>query len=295
MRKALLVLLSFLTFGVSAQADDPAYEINSYEARFVLLENSSDVLVTLDLTYHILDGVKSDGFKYVGSLEPVDAEATDGDGKALSIEILHHRENQVHWSFDPTGPGLKRVIVRFRLKNALTGNRDSGNTLNVPWAGVFKVPVHNAVYMVVLPPGMTPTRIEAPNFEQSEDGGRIRLRWAQDSLSTTAFSVQLTPGTVDAPIVDTPSSFPWVPITLIGLFVAFIVFVVTQAGKATGTGGTKETSGGGCGGGGVGEFPSLSRSPGRGRSSPRGPGAGSRGRWSRSRLRLRHTGRPAWT
>jgi hypothetical protein len=263
MRLIRLAWLSAVFCAVAAAAD---YEISDYTATFTLIQGSPDVRVELDITYHILAGTKADGFKYVGDFEPFGLQGTDGRGNSIPVGIKRLRENQVYWIFPEAGPGYQRVVVTFGLRSALEGKRSSGNTLDMPWVGVFRVPVRRAVYKVVFPPGLTLQVSGARGFSRFTAGGSQVLSYEQEPLTAQTLDLSFTPGIADGVSHWARSNASltfWIPLLALSSgLVAMIVVVIkkrregytwgdifTSSGQGGASGGW---AGGGCGGGGCG-------------------------------------------
>jgi hypothetical protein len=169
-------LVWLLAAGLAQAAVPQACEISNYVARFELSEGSASADVTLDITYHVLSGEKSEGFKYVGDYEPANVRVVDETGASIAWSVQSRREYQISWTFPPVGSGYKRAIVRFRLPGVLKGSREEGNEIDAEWAGVFKMPVRRAVYEVVFPPGVSP-KVKAPKFSRTRAGSQEVLSW----------------------------------------------------------------------------------------------------------------------
>ncbi|MGC9971502.1 MAG: hypothetical protein ABSE56_13035 [Bryobacteraceae bacterium] len=244
MRRVLLVLPAFcLTFPCHAQD----YEISRYFASFRLIPGSADVDVQLDITYDILAGQKSDGFKYTGDYEPVNARGTDDRGGSIPVVVEHRREYMVYWTFPPVGLAQKGVSIQFRLRDVLSGTRSGGNLLSADWVGVFKIPVRRAVYEVVFPPGIVPPVPEG--FSRSQVGGCEVFTLIQKPLTQRKLSLRFTPGLVDAARNRHPDPEWFLVFVIFGVIVALVLGLQLAASTRGESGGL---SGGGCGGGGCG-------------------------------------------
>lgn len=227
-------------------------EVASYIARFELSEGSASADVTLDITYHVLSGEKSEGFKYVGDYEPANVRVMDEKGTPIPSGVHSRREYQIWWKFPPVGPGRKRVIVQFRLPGVLEGTRTEGNRVEADWAGVFGIPVRRAVYEVVFPPGVSPA-VKDAKFRRTRAGSQEVWSWEQAPLERERLSVRFTPGFTD--VVEEPMSGGSLlaPLGALGLAVVLIGFVIKYSGRGTGGGSADGgCGGGGCGGGGCG-------------------------------------------
>jgi hypothetical protein len=181
----------------SAETDD--YSIDDYELTVESQAGSSTVLVTMDITYRIRSGRKSTGFKYIGNYEAEGLSGTDGEGKPIRTSIEHQRETRINWSFTPAGPGTKRIILTFKVPNALTnGSRDS-NEFNAEWAGVFKVPVKQAIYRFVFPDNTHRNVVCTPaDYTARERNNRRSIEMTQVPFKNATFEMTFWPRIVDA-------------------------------------------------------------------------------------------------
>ena len=238
------------------------YDIERYIATLELHEGSADADVALDITYDIFDGEKSDGFKYVGTYEPVNLRGVDDEGRPMAVSLRRYRENQVYWSFPPVHSGRKSVMIQFTLRDVLRGTKES-NVLSAPWIGVFKVPVREAEYHVVFPSRMTPTiQSMTPAHAQSTVlDGKAALVVAQSPLTQPALSIRFAPGLVAnssktaSEVMNSASNAwnDWWPfLALFGIGGLLIWGIVNSAKYRSGSGSGAGWWGGGCGGGGCG-------------------------------------------
>jgi hypothetical protein len=181
----------------SAETDD--YSIDNYELTVESQAASSTVLVTMDITYRIRSGRKSTGFKYIGNYEVEELSGTDADGKAIKTSIEHQRETRINWSFAPAGPGTKRIILTFKVPNAVTnGSRDS-NRFEAEWAGVFKVPVRQSVYRFVFPDNVHRNVVCTPaDYTARERNNRRSIEMTQAPFKNATFEMTFWPRIVDA-------------------------------------------------------------------------------------------------
>ena len=140
-----LCLLILLT-GCAKSYD---YAISEYRAEFRLKSGTGDVRVKLNIRYKVGTTEKSDGFKFVGTNGIKDVKCSDESGP-IDSSIVPMRENTIEWRFAPVANGTKNVSVEFTVIGLLK-NDGEVHVLKVPWAGVFRVPVSNAIYEIVLP------------------------------------------------------------------------------------------------------------------------------------------------
>lgn len=191
-----LALACFVVLcGVGCAQQEPRYEVANYVGTLTLKEGSPDIDVELDITYDVFEGVKSDGFKYVGTYEPSHLKGFDDAGKSVRVVLRRHRENQVYWVFPAVRSGKKRVVIQFTLQDVIAGTKTE-NVLSAPWIGIFKVPVRRAEHKIVFPSGVNP-EIQATTpsgFERTVIDGRVVLRLIQEPLTERAISVRFALG-----------------------------------------------------------------------------------------------------
>ena len=195
-RRYWVVLACFVVLCEAGCAQqEPRYEVANYIGTLTLKEGSPDIDVELDVTYDVFEGVKSDGFKYVGTYEPSHLKGFDDAAKSVRVVLRRHRENQVYWVFPGVRSGKKRVVIQFTLHDVLTGTK-AENLLSAPWIGIFKVSVRHAEYKIVFPGGVNPEiQSTTPNgFERTVVDGKIVLRLIQEPLTERAVSVRFAPG-----------------------------------------------------------------------------------------------------
>lgn len=265
MTRPLLLILCGLCALPASAARGASYEIERYIATFELAEGTADVDVTLDITYNVRSGPKSGGFKYVGDSEVDMARASDERGP-IRLQVRHQRETLLEWFFDPIAKGRKRVMIRFRSRGLLAGTVPDGNRLSAPWAGVFRVPVRDAVCRVSLP-GDAPRQVTTPNSSgqpcpMEEVGGRLVVTLNQSQLQAGGIDLHIEPGLVDHERVPPASreksgNSPAFTIFVLGLVVLYSA--AKRAARALGLDGDSSDDsgdvgggGGGCGGGGCG-------------------------------------------
>ena len=192
---ALVFSFVFLMFGGCTAQPEPRYEIAAYIGSLILKEGSADIDVELDVMYDVFEGVKSDGFKYVGSYEPSHLRGVDETGKPIRVVLRRHRENQIYWTFPGVRGGKKRVVIQFTLRDVLA-DTGVGRVLSAPWVGIFKVPVKHAEYKVIFPPGFNPKiqNTTPANFERVVANGRVILKLIQEPLTERAISIRFSQG-----------------------------------------------------------------------------------------------------
>lgn len=196
MRNTLKIVIFLVLFLITAISDAALenrydYHISNYKARFELLKNSPDVLVTLDITYQIGNQPKSDGFKFVGNNKIVGLRCTDGSGENLRTETLSLRETKIVWHFSPVKNGIQRVFVNFRIRDLLAHRRQK-RILNADWVGVFRVPVRKAVYEVIFPVKYQPGQlvVKPGSWTKNFHDGRYQIRMIQTPLTQKKLYVE---------------------------------------------------------------------------------------------------------
>src|SRR5512141_1451920 len=122
---------------------EPPCTISPYQATFEVeprAHHRYDVRVTLELTYRVLDAPKSEGFKFVGELPVTDISVTDEQGHPLRWRKDAMRETRIRWSFPPVSNGDMKVVVRFRIPDALSGDARA-SYFSAPWLKNFRIRV----------------------------------------------------------------------------------------------------------------------------------------------------------
>jgi len=167
------------------------YDIQKYIATFKVKHNSPDVFVTLDIKYNIRNEFKNSGFKFVGNFDVVDLECADELGNSLSADVEYLKETKITWQFKGIENGVKRVIVSFILKNALTGDMNK-NRMTADWTGVFRIPVYNAEYRFIFPSEFDYKIIKVnPGYYKIKNK---QIVVEQNVLKDKGFTVVFTPG-----------------------------------------------------------------------------------------------------
>jgi hypothetical protein len=260
--------------GGAPPQDTTDYAIADYSFTVRMLPPSSSARVTMDLTYLIRSGVKSEGFKYIGTITPADVAGTEDDGRPMTMSVERKRETLIRWRFTPAREGRKHVRVEFTIPGALTG--DQWTAFTASWAGVFRVPVQQARYRMVLPETWTGNSITTQPLAHTRstmDGHRT-VDVVQAPLSDPVFAVTLRPavaGVVIAPVPlasradeasgasADPVKFILAGVVLLALFVISRSKASTRTGTSSGSScsSTSSCAGGsscssGCGGGGCG-------------------------------------------
>ena len=183
--------------GSATETED--YSIDNYELTVETQAGSASVRVTMDITYRIRSGTKSTGFKYIGNYEAEGLSGRDGDGKAIKTSIEHLRDTRINWSFAPAGPGTKRITLSFTVPHAITNGSSDSNQFEAAWAGVFKVPVKNAVYRFVFPDNTQRTVVCTPSDYTARERNSCRsIEIAQAPFKNATFEMTFWPRIVDA-------------------------------------------------------------------------------------------------
>lgn len=268
-RFASLVILLVGMPAVAADTED--YTVDRYDLTFETRADSADIWVTMDMTYLIRSGTKSTGFKYIGEYRAEDLLGRDGDGKVIRAWTTKERETKLNWSFPPAGPGKKRIILTFRIPDALVNSGDT-NDFEANWAGIFRIAVREAIYRFVFPDDEERTVVTAPGqFTTTTRSGKRTLEISQQPLKDTRFSVTFWPRIVDSK-AERPSTSSggsgggsMLGFGIMAAVLIVIGLIARAAKRATGSwsgasscaGGSSCSScgsscGGGCGGGGCG-------------------------------------------
>ena len=266
----LLLLLFPASLLRAAETQD--YDISHYTVSFDTREGSADVRVEMEITYRIRSGTKSTGFKFIGSHSAVNLTGRGADGTPLHAWVDRAGETRLNWSFDPAGPGEKKIVLTFDIPGALTGSRDS-NTLNISWAGLFRIPVRDAVYRLILPDDSERAISAGTGALIRVEGGRRIVEIRQDRIERQTFRVTFAPGLADNQRRSTqPSSqrgnserriFLMMLVIILGILVFFVILALLASKRAGGKKGSESglfsscagassCGGGGCGGGGCG-------------------------------------------
>lgn len=191
------MLVCSITYKTTARETED-YVIDNYELTIKTEANSPDVAVTMDITYLIRSGKKSTGFKYIGAYWADSVIAYDEEGNQIETTVEQQREFRIGWSFEPVGPGKKRVIISFNILDAITGNREE-NTFEANWAGIFKVKANRAVYRFIFPDTLERKVSARPRgFRMIKEDDRNILEATQETLKERAFSLSFRPGIVDS-------------------------------------------------------------------------------------------------
>jgi hypothetical protein len=144
------MLLGFMVFLFSCSKSKPDYIIKDYKA-FLYPANDLSVKVRMEITYFVLSGTKSDGFKFVGNNIVSDLECKDESGNILSSNIESLKETKISWNFSDTKENESRkVIVEFSIPHYIQ-KKYGLYSLKMDWIGTFKVNIENSTLEVIFP------------------------------------------------------------------------------------------------------------------------------------------------
>jgi hypothetical protein len=244
--------------GIAASQDTTDYVVTNYELTISLQSDTFVGDVTMDLIYAIRSGTKSEGFKFLGNLTPIDLRGTEDDGRPMRMSVERQRETLIRWRFTPSGIGDKHVRVRFSVP--LLNGDDAASTFNAPWAGIFKVPVERAVYRLLLPEDWPEGTVASlpPSHTRTIIDGRRAVEIEQRPLAETTFGATLRPGVIrNATIAAVRAPTETGNVHSDGTFLQFlgvaivlaIVFAVFNAKRSTRGTGSDPSSNSSCAGG----------------------------------------------
>jgi hypothetical protein len=241
----------------SAETDD--YSIDNYELTVESQSGSSSVRVTMDITYRIRSGRKSTGFKYIGNYDAHGLSGADGDGKAIKTWVERQRETRINWSFPPAGPGTKRIILTFAVPGAIVNDSGDANKFEAEWAGVFKVPVKQAVYRFVFPDNVHRNVVCTPADYMARERNNCRsIEMTQAPFKNATFEMTFWPRIVDAKptLASVGQSLSRAtsnvgPVVGVAIALMLVILVVVLARKAHRLGGRSSSwwAGSSCAGG----------------------------------------------
>jgi len=164
------------------------YEVANYDLAFTLDDASPNAQVTMDLTYQVGKTPKKDGFKFVGNGRVSHLACFDAQGKPLECRVVQLREAKLEWYFPAVRDVRQQVRVTFVLEGFV---HQSGNErrIDVPWAGVFRVPVRAAIYRVILPSGgnVEVTQAQPAAYHKDRTGQNDVFVFRQSPLSERHF------------------------------------------------------------------------------------------------------------
>jgi len=166
LKKALIPLL--ITMIVSCSPDKFDYQISEYTLCIEPMDNGKDARVTIDLCYQIEDScAKNDGFKYVGN-GIVDSLVCSDETGIIKGNIEYLRETKISWYFEPVKSGTKKIKAKFILRNFIMNEENHESEIYAPWAGVFRVPVEKAKYIIVMHQANAKLKFETPKHWKHE-------------------------------------------------------------------------------------------------------------------------------
>ncbi|MBI4678535.1 MAG: hypothetical protein HY748_13230 [Elusimicrobia bacterium] len=172
----------------------------------------ADIVATLELRYHASGEPKPEGFKFVGTLPISDVSVADASGKPMRWSEDAMAETRLSWRFDPPlQDSSAGVIVRFRIKGALGGDKES-NRFNAPWASNFRVQVDDVTYRFVFPEGFVPRWVtyEGKKVETiTLPDGRKAFEAGRPTPESGGFELTFFPGLVERKAPAQVSSRRW--------------------------------------------------------------------------------------
>ena len=229
-RTFLLFFIFFLAPFSLAFGEEPQVEIKNYEATITLLDRDDDINVMLEITYDIMAGVKSGGFKELGSERPTNIMGNE-ENALLAVELLWDKSYRLAWRFTPQETGEKKIRINFKLQDVLT-SQGQANVLNLPWIGKFKTPVRHAVYRIVFPIGLDPGIKDASSQYHIAQDNFGRSVVTVESLAPKipeSFRIVFSPAIVDvSPVFSSAQHFlESHRLKIVMAFVVLLFFVST--------------------------------------------------------------------
>jgi hypothetical protein len=180
------------------------YDVTTCCLTLRVQKNSADVWADLDVTYNIRGGQKSDGYRYVGKTNVADYTCTDGEGKALVAKIDRRHGNNLVWFFPEKTSGSQRIIAHYRLPDLLQ-SENGKTTMDVPWAGVWRIPVQHFSVDVVFPEKTTPTVVSIAPSQYEYTQRKVDERWVvhqeQVPLKTRPYRLEFVSQTEESDAV----------------------------------------------------------------------------------------------
>jgi hypothetical protein len=169
------------------------YDVSDCVLTLWVQKDSRDIVVQQDATYDVQHGMKSDGFRYIYGDPVKDFSCVDGDGNVLETEIDRDHGNNLVWFFPVMTHGKKRVIANFTVPGLLK-HENGVDSLNVSWAGLWRIPVRHFAIEVVFPKGFVPdVKKVAPGqyeYSMSMRDGQWVLRQEQAPLKVRPFHLE---------------------------------------------------------------------------------------------------------
>jgi hypothetical protein len=188
-----ILFFIILTVFISCNNESFNYKVKEYTLTIEPMKNGKDVYVSIDLTYLIENsGSKSNGFKFAGNGIVDSLICTDEKG-IIRGEVEYLRETKISWYFDPVQSGVKQIKAKFILRNFIINKENNESEIYIPWAGVFRVPVEQAKYILVVQDYYSSVEFEEPkNWEKQNLNGTIYFTNFQTQLENKVIKVQFT-------------------------------------------------------------------------------------------------------
>jgi len=193
-------------------ADNIDYYIENY---LVYLDvKGSNIDVQINITYNVLSGIKTDGFKrfvkpgfYGGYIEENSIKIYDDDNLILmkSYRVFTRDDHEyMEISFKHPGfRGLKTISINFTLMDWIIEN--IGQThIELTNIGKLEVNVVKAKYIILFPEDYTPETIkysESGFYKQTVSNGRHKFVFMQNDPISSDITIICIPNLTDA--------FPW--------------------------------------------------------------------------------------
>jgi hypothetical protein len=116
--------------------------------------------------------------------------------------------NNLVWFFPEKTSGSQRIIAHYRLPDLLQ-SENGKTTMDVPWAGVWRIPVQHFSVDVVFPENTIPTVVSIAPSQYEYTQRKVNDRWVvhqeQAPLKTRPYRLEFTTQSVE-PDVDTQES-----------------------------------------------------------------------------------------
>ncbi len=163
------------------------YDIDDYKLTMELNKNNNDVKTTIEIIYNVKNGSKSDGFKFVGN-NTVDSLMCSDESGPIAGEVNYLKETKISWKFNTVSSGTKSIKAVFILRNSLRNDGEK-MSLDVPWAGVFRVPVNHSKFVVL---SHAIYKLDAPSsdWQINTSDDKILCTLEQNPLHNKAFSLE---------------------------------------------------------------------------------------------------------
>ncbi|MBF0488290.1 MAG: DUF2207 domain-containing protein [Nitrospirae bacterium] len=194
--KRVLTLALLLVLLMAGAASAEVY-LSRYEAVFEAAQNSArqyaNVQVVLRITY-AADQPLTGGFKFVGPGKISNVMVADGDGGPVGLTVEQLKETKISYDFPRVTSGSKTIVITFIMEDAIE-DRLLYSSFDSQWVGKWQIPVNNAVYTFIFPPGFVDNQIDTnfTSFNRTTADGRQAIQIVQPLLAETAFSLRVKP------------------------------------------------------------------------------------------------------